>query len=678
MTPDHHIELLEELGAGAIGRVHRARFTDEHGLIKEVAVKTLRTDLKGEDLEEMLPRLRDEARLLAMLRHPAFVRVDRLTRMQGRWAILMELVPGLDLSAVIRQGPVPEPHALGVIVAVAEALDEAWRGPGPEGRPLRLVHRDIKPGNIRLSEHGAVKLLDFGIARGDFGGREAQTHALQFGTMGYMAPECLVGQPASHRADVYALGVVLVELLAGARFSSLRDLHAREGLAPKTHEGVVLKELDALGATGRVSAPTLSLIARCLAYDLEERPDAAELARDADALACTWACEPLKRWAARRVHHGCAPLVPAMTEAWTAPTPLRHAETVSVKGDGDVALGTRARRVLTVFGFFGLGFASPLALTAAWTAQTAQIEANPPPGLLRLEALVSPPPERPMTLLIDGRDVGLDLDYGFVTTELSPGLHEAELRVGAGCAQHLKSWCGVVTERFEAALDGPTLLELEAPAPPLRPLVVHTPGLASSSGRVYLNGEHVGDTSGALTQLVELTPGVYEVVLEVGDCARRCERWTETLVVPWADVPSDVQFLQASPVEPPGPPPAVSTEAFAGWLRRNPEWTREAALERDDVGPGHLASWSGARPPDGQLGRAMTELSWEAAKAYCARRGGLASIGAAPRRWTPDAEHPREELRQDQDDPVLRLSDGTVLETNEHYSNRDAGFRCAW
>src|SRR5690606_32588899 len=102
--------------------------------------------------------------------------------------------------------PFPVPAALAACAAVASALDAAYAGPADGGVPLRLVHRDIKPSNIRLTPDGDLKVLDFGIARADFEGREALTQSIRYGSLRYMAPERRRQEPDGPAGDVYALG----------------------------------------------------------------------------------------------------------------------------------------------------------------------------------------------------------------------------------------------------------------------------------------------------------------------------------------------------------------------------------------------------------------------------------------------------------------------------------------
>ena len=164
--------------------------------------------------------MRDEARILGRLSHRHIVGVSDLVRLQERWAVVMDYVPGADLERVLEAlaaagEQFPVRAAFDVAVAVLRALHAAWIVDNGTGSPLHLIHRDIKPSNVLLAEDGALKVLDFGVARVDLGTREAETGAVRPGTLRYMAPERLLGEEESPSGDVYATAVSVFELLIG-------------------------------------------------------------------------------------------------------------------------------------------------------------------------------------------------------------------------------------------------------------------------------------------------------------------------------------------------------------------------------------------------------------------------------------------------------------------------------
>jgi len=281
----------EILGRGGFGTVYRAELVTDGGFGKIVALKVLHSAI--EERPDQLSRLRDEARVLGLVRHRALVGVDALVRLDGHWTVVMEYVPGATLYELLKaESRLPVSVALAVIEEVADALETVWSAEPEPGRPLRLLHRDVKPGNVQLTDQGDVKVLDFGIARADFGGREANTHKLVYGSPPYLSPERLeaIDTPAG---DVFALGATLAEMITGRR-------PAPVAARPQSHADRVQGLLDALDEVAQDPALT-ELVARTLAYDLEERPSMAEV-RDAMRGFRKRHREPeLRAWARRTV-----------------------------------------------------------------------------------------------------------------------------------------------------------------------------------------------------------------------------------------------------------------------------------------------------------------------------------------------------------------------------------------
>ncbi len=276
------------LGRGAFGTVYRARFEGERGFSKRVALKVLNTQVI--DLGDVACRLRDEARMMGLLRHRAIVGADRLACLGGRWAVVMEYVEGVDLGRIVARGPIPLGPALEIVGEVAAALDAALTTAGPDGRPLRLVHRDLKPSNLMVTAYGEVKILDFGGARADFGEREAETRNFTIGSLAYMAPERLDFRdcPAS---DVYSLGAILFELVVGERFG-------RTSMSVDRHMDKVGPALEAFAnALPKRDPEPVYLLSAMLAHDEEQRPTAREVEQGCLDLARHFGRERLRRWA---------------------------------------------------------------------------------------------------------------------------------------------------------------------------------------------------------------------------------------------------------------------------------------------------------------------------------------------------------------------------------------------
>lgn len=286
--------VLEVLGRGGFGKVVRARFDGPRGFTRQVAIKLLLPSSNTERNAEALRRLRDEARLLGLLQHRALVAVDRLAVIDGEWSVVMEYVAGVDGERLICGGPMPVRPAFEIVHEIADVLDHAWHVPGPEGHALRMLHRDIKPGNFLLTADGLVKVLDLGIARAEFAAREALTEDMSFGTPAYMAPERMRGIEV-HQGDVYSLGCVLYALLKGEPFG-------RPGLSMRPHTQLRNERMDALNAARpEVPVEALTLLAELLAFDPDERPSAGVLATRCLALSETLPAPSLRAFAREAV-----------------------------------------------------------------------------------------------------------------------------------------------------------------------------------------------------------------------------------------------------------------------------------------------------------------------------------------------------------------------------------------
>jgi Tol biopolymer transport system component len=256
-------EITGKLGEGGMGEVYRA--TDSR-LKREVAVKVLPPAFTAD--RERLARFEREAQTLASLSHPNIAAIFGLEESDGVRALVMELVDGEDLSTVIARGPLPLEEALPIARQMAEALEAAHeRG---------IVHRDLKPANVKLTPDGAVKVLDFGLAKalepvgvgvsaGDLAHSPTLTaaHGTQLGvvlgTAAYMSPEQAKGKAVDRRADIWSFGVVLFEMLTGR--SLFEGETASEVLAAVIRQDVEWNRLP------EVPAALRRLLGRCLERD---------------------------------------------------------------------------------------------------------------------------------------------------------------------------------------------------------------------------------------------------------------------------------------------------------------------------------------------------------------------------------------------------------------------------
>ena len=260
-------EITAPLGAGGMGEVFRARDTR---LDREVAIKVLPAELARDD--ERLARFRREAHLLAALNHPNVAAIHGLDEADGKPFLVLELVPGEDLAQRLKRGPIPLDEALLIARQVAEALEEAHE--------KGIVHRDLKPANVKLTPDGKVKVLDFGLAKAcssgvssgsapDLSQSPTLAHTgtaagLILGTAAYMSPEQARGKAVDRRADVWAFGVVLFEMLTG------KALFAGETVTDVL-AAVVTREAD-LDALPAATPPAVrQLLRRCLDKDPKRR-----------------------------------------------------------------------------------------------------------------------------------------------------------------------------------------------------------------------------------------------------------------------------------------------------------------------------------------------------------------------------------------------------------------------
>jgi serine/threonine-protein kinase len=251
---DGRYELAERIASGGMGEVWRGRDTT---LGRQVAVKVLRPEMAEDD--GFRARFENEARHAAALHDPRIATVfdfgDEVDSAAGRRTayLVMEYVPGRPLSALL-PGPLPVDRAVDLVAQVAEGLAVA--------HAAGIVHRDVKPGNVLVLPDGRAKISDFGISRARGAASLTDTGTIM-GTPHYVAPEVAQGQEATPASDVYSLGVVLYECLAGGR-----------PFAGDTPVAIALAHLrdEPRPLPADVPAPLRSLVTRSLAKDPADRP----------------------------------------------------------------------------------------------------------------------------------------------------------------------------------------------------------------------------------------------------------------------------------------------------------------------------------------------------------------------------------------------------------------------
>ncbi len=206
-------KVVRLLGRGGMAEVHLAIAHGASGFERAVAIKTVAPDLADEpELERALIR---EAVIGGAQHHRNLVAVLGLGVADGGYYVVLEYVDRGDLARHLR-GPMPEPLALHVAAEVARGLGHLHAARDARGLPLGIVHRDVGPANVLVSSTGDVKLADFGVAKATaLADRTAA--GTRKGRYSYMAPEQLAGEPVTAAADQFGLGVMLVELVTGAR-----------------------------------------------------------------------------------------------------------------------------------------------------------------------------------------------------------------------------------------------------------------------------------------------------------------------------------------------------------------------------------------------------------------------------------------------------------------------------
>jgi len=260
-------EVRSLIGIGGMGEVYRAH---DSKLGRDVAIKVLPSSVARD--ADRLSWFRREARLLASLNHPNIASIHGLEESDGTFALVMEMVEGEDLAERLKRGPIPVDEAIAIARQVAEGLEAAHE--------KGIVHRDLKPANIKLTKDGAVKILDFGLAKAyDSESPAADAGALSdsptisrrmteagaiVGTAAYMSPEQARGVPVDKRTDIWSFGLVLLEMLTG------KAAFARDSTSDTL--AAVLRDAPPFERLPRETPPSIRrIVERCLERDPRQR-----------------------------------------------------------------------------------------------------------------------------------------------------------------------------------------------------------------------------------------------------------------------------------------------------------------------------------------------------------------------------------------------------------------------
>ena len=251
-----HYKVLEKIGQGGMGEVYRAEDTN---LSREVAIKVLPEQFTKDP--QRLARFEREAKLLAQLNHPNIAAIYGFEKAEGVHFLALELVEGETLAKRVAKGPLPVEEALEVCRQIAEGVEAAHE--------KGVIHRDLKPANVKVTPEGKVKILDFGLAKAfeeevpeaDISQSPTLTEEMTragviLGTAAFMSPEQAKGQSVDKRADIFAFGCVLYELVTGKR--------AFQGETITETLGAIIHKEPNWDALPAESPPTLStLLRRC-------------------------------------------------------------------------------------------------------------------------------------------------------------------------------------------------------------------------------------------------------------------------------------------------------------------------------------------------------------------------------------------------------------------------------
>ena len=270
-TTINHYKVTEKIGQGGMGEVYRATDTK---LDRDVALKVL-PEAFAQD-EQRMARFAREAKVLASLNHPNIASIYGLEEADGKQALVLELVEGEDLADRIRRGAIPLGESLKIALQITEALEAAHE--------KGIIHRDLKPANVKITPEGVVKVLDFGLAKAmeedvvleDISqsptiSQLATKAGIILGTAAYMSPEQAKGKPVDKRADVWAFGAVLYEMLTGQKPFAGGDIST-------TLARVIEREPDWDALPSSLSPVLDTYLRRCLAKEPKQRiPDIATM-----------------------------------------------------------------------------------------------------------------------------------------------------------------------------------------------------------------------------------------------------------------------------------------------------------------------------------------------------------------------------------------------------------------
>lgn len=277
MAEQQRYRVIKRLASGGMAEVFVAESAGIEGFKKQVAIKRVLPQLSRKD--QFIAMFLDEARLSAHLSHSNVVSVFDIGVGDGAYFIVMEYVDGADLRTVLEHQkklgrPMPVEIAAFVAAKMCQGLAYAHELATSDGKPLNIVHRDITPANVLITRYGEVKIVDFGLAKASSQLAESDAGVIK-GKFGYLAPETVLEQGVDQRVDIFALGIILWEMLAGRRLF----LGDSDHITVKLVRDAVVPSLQSINS--EVPRELEQIIRRALARDRASRyPTARELGRD--------------------------------------------------------------------------------------------------------------------------------------------------------------------------------------------------------------------------------------------------------------------------------------------------------------------------------------------------------------------------------------------------------------
>ncbi|MEZ4320845.1 MAG: serine/threonine-protein kinase [Myxococcota bacterium] len=668
-------EVEAPLGKGGMGTVYRCHNRDAKRIM--AAIKLL--DPAFQFHPDAKARFLREAEILFTIDHPNVVKVSNVHLTATPPFLEMEFVDGTSLEhELASRGAIPLATALKHARALADALAYLHR--------KGIFHRDIKPDNILIRRDGQPKIVDFGLATERGARRITQQGQEHFGTVSYCPPEWMVAETVDPIAwDCYAFGVVFYEMLTGTvGFPMRSDEDPRRQVIQVMTQKQNVEHLD----PGPRFQPELrELVRRMTTRERMQRlVDAAEFVRRIDQLDPQWSGTP---------EPVIAPLLELPDQA-VEPLPRESAPTMMA-----VPVPRATGRSLSILAIIaGVAFLIGVGGALVGLAMTWGLSPTPPRDAE--VRIVGVDASWPLSVAVNGAPAARSEGILHHFEAVPVGPMAVRWAIGEGCdatAPTPPETCQVGSEVLDLESgDGAAELFVEVSPPALRTLELEVDG----TGSVEVAGRPWAFSPDGTLAVPALRPGRYAVVTRLGECAPgcvgeacgpACTYDAREVVVPVGDGPVALDLGLSVPVveavpdpvpvvrpvkpagpapvpQPSGPPARVSGARFAEWVGGHPEWSPDAAVSAGLAEGSYL---TGGMPAGAG---AVVGVSYAAAAAFCAGRGGLLGVGEEPLAWSGTPLH---EWRAGAGGaPMWRRFDGATSDrVRRSEANQQTGFRCA-